>query len=178
MRPFCFFDHSKTDQNGRPLDWPFKNRTFHASLGRFIYKKYYLIVKRSRLTAIRKPNDWLQTDHSEPFENRTKKGSDFKWVRISSIRNSSPDCTLFYSSMVKTIQSSFPPSPNFDRVTESFEYNNQLNPGLIWYSNGRFVSGCLKTGMKKACLWSKMSGIWMVIQVGLVRRIKTSRPKM
>ena len=43
-----------------------------------------------------------------------------------------------------------------------------LNTELVWYSNGRFVSGCqmvrysnggLKTGLQKACLWSKMSGI-------------------
>ena len=94
-QPFCFFDHSKTEQNGRHLDWPFENRTFHASLGRFISVKiFYLYIKWSRLTAIRNPNDWLQTDHSktEPFENRTKKGSDFEWVPISSVRNSSPDC--------------------------------------------------------------------------------------
>ena len=49
-----------------------------------------------------------------------------------------------------------------------FVYSNHLNNGLVWYSNGRFVSGCqmvryssggLKTGLKKACLWSKLSGI-------------------
>ena len=43
-----------------------------------------------------------------------------------------------------------------------------------WYSNGRFVSGCqmvrysdggLKTGLKKAMQWSKMSSIQMVRQV-------------
>ena len=38
-------------------------------------------------------------------------------------------------------------------------YRNHLKTGLVWYSNGRFVSGCqmvrysnggLKTGLKKA----------------------------
>ena len=47
--------------------------------------------------------------------------------------------------------------------------SNHLNTGLVWYSNGRFVSvdqmvhfsnSGLKTGLKKACLRSKMSGIW------------------
>ena len=32
---------------------------------------------------------------------------------------------------------------------------------MVLYSNGG-----LKTGLKKACLWSKMFGIWMVCQVG------------
>ena len=54
------------------------------------------------------------------------------------------------------------------------EYINYLNTGLVWYSNGRFVSDCqmvrhlnggLKTGLKKACLWPKISGIQMVRQV-------------
>ena len=47
-------------------------------------------------------------------------------------------------------------------------YSNHLNTGLVWYSNGRFGSGYqmvwysnggLKTRLKKACIWSKMSGI-------------------
>ena len=55
-----------------------------------------------------------------------------------------------------------------------FLYSYHLNTGLVWYSNGRFVSGCqmvrysnggLKTGLKKASLWSKMFGIQMVRQV-------------
>ena len=54
------------------------------------------------------------------------------------------------------------------------QYSSHLNTRLVWYSNGRFVSSCrlvrysnggLKTGLKKACLWSKMSCIWMVRQV-------------
>ena len=49
-----------------------------------------------------------------------------------------------------------------------------MNTQLVWYLNGRIVSCCqmvrysiggLKTGLKKACLWSKMSGIGMVRQV-------------
>ena len=52
-------------------------------------------------------------------------------------------------------------------------HSNHPNKKLVWYSNGRFVSGCqmvvcfnggLKTGLKKACLWSKMYGIQMVRQ--------------
>ena len=44
----------------------------------------------------------------------------------------------------------------------------------LWYSNGRFAPGCqmvwyshggLKNGLKKACLWSKMSGMQMVRKV-------------
>ena len=51
---------------------------------------------------------------------------------------------------------------NFER------YSNHLKTELVWYSNGRFVSGCqrvlywnggLKTGLKKACLRSKISCI-------------------
>ena len=53
-------------------------------------------------------------------------------------------------------------------IQRGFSYSNHLNTKLVWYSNGRFVSGCemvrysnggLKTGLKKVCLWSKMSGI-------------------
>ena len=45
-------------------------------------------------------------------------------------------------------------------------YSNRLNTKLVWYLNGRFVSGCqmvqysnggLKSGLKKACLGPKMS---------------------
>ena len=56
------------------------------------------------------------------------------------------------------------------------KYSNHLNTGLVWYLNGRFVSGGqmvrysnggLKIGIKKPvwfkmsgiCLWSEMSGI-------------------
>ena len=55
-----------------------------------------------------------------------------------------------------------------------YEYSNRLNTGLVWYLNGRSVPHCqmvrysnggLKTGLKKACLWSKMSGLQMVRQV-------------
>ena len=54
------------------------------------------------------------------------------------------------------------------------KFSNHLYTGLVWHSNGWFVPGCqmvqylnggLKTGLKKACLWSKMSGIGMVGQV-------------
>ena len=50
-------------------------------------------------------------------------------------------------------------------------YSNHLNTGLVGYSNGRFVFDCqmvrylnggMKTGLKQACLWSKMSGIRIV----------------
>ena len=39
------------------------------------------------------------------------------------------------------------------------KYSNHLNTGLVWYLNGRFVSGCQivrlsNGGLKKACLWS------------------------
>ena len=53
-------------------------------------------------------------------------------------------------------------------------YSNYLNTGLVWYSNGRFVSGRqtvrdlkdgLTTRLKKVCLWSKMSDIQLVHQV-------------
>ena len=64
-----------------------------VSLEHFIKKK---ILKRPRLAMVRFLNgkksvfEWL-----EPFENGTKKGSDFKWVRISNVRYSSPHCTCF-----------------------------------------------------------------------------------
>ena len=67
----------------------------------------------------------------------------------------------------------------------TFTYSNHLNTGLVWYSNGRFVSGCqmvrysnggLKTGLKKACLWSKMSGIQMVRQVTWLYHLNTGHP--
>ena len=54
------------------------------------------------------------------------------------------------------------------------KYSNHLNTGLVWYSNGRFVSGFqivwysnggLKTGPKMYILWSKMSGFQMVCLV-------------
>ena len=57
---------------------------------------------------------------------------------------------------------------------EEWVYINHLNTGQVWYLNGRFVSGCqmvqhsndgLETRLKKACLWSKMSGFQMVCQV-------------
>ena len=39
-------------------------------------------------------------------------------------------------------------------------------PHRIRYSNhARYLNGGLKTGLKKACLWSKISGIQMVRQV-------------
>ena len=53
-------------------------------------------------------------------------------------------------------------------------YSNHLNTGLVWFSNDRFVSGCqmmrylnggLKTILKNACLWSKMSSIQLVSRV-------------
>ena len=59
-------------------------------------------------------------------------------------------------------------------LIHAHKYTNHLKTGLVWYSNGGFVSGCqmiwysnsgLKTGLKKAYLWSKMSGIQMVCQV-------------
>ena len=59
-------------------------------------------------------------------------------------------------------------------LIHAHKYTNHLKTGLVWYSNGGFVSGCqmiwysnsgLKTGLKKAYLWSKMSGIQMVRQV-------------
>ena len=64
------------------------------------------------------------------------------------------------------------------------DYTNHLNTGLVWYSNG-IVSGCqkvqysnggLKTGLEKACLWSKMSGIQMVRQVTWLYHLKTGQP--
>ena len=64
-------------------------------------------------------------------------------------------------------------------------YSNHLNTGLVWYSNDWFVSGCrmvqysnggLKTGLKKACLWSKMSGIQMVHQVTWLYHLNTRHP--
>ena len=51
------------------------------------------------------------------------------------------------------------------------KFSNHLNARLVLHSNGRFVFGCqmvpywnggLKTGLLKACLWSKMSGIGLV----------------
>ena len=56
---------------------------------------------------------------------------------------------------------------------------------LDWYSNGRFVCGCqmvrylnggLKTGLKKACLWSKMSGIQMVHQFTWLHHLNAGHP--
>ena len=40
-------------------------------------------------------------------------------------------------------------------------YSNHLNTGLVRYSDGmvRYSNDGLKTGLKKAWLWSKMSGI-------------------
>ena len=59
-------------------------------------------------------------------------------------------------------------------ISYSIVYSNHLNTGVVWYSNGRFVlgcqmvwysNGCLKTRLKKAYLWSKMSGNQTVHQV-------------
>ena len=59
-------------------------------------------------------------------------------------------------------------SENVNAQISVVQYSNHLNTGLVWYSNGRFVSGCqkvlylnggLKTGLIKAWLWSKMSGM-------------------
>ena len=64
-------------------------------------------------------------------------------------------------------------------------YSNHLKTGLVWYSNGRFVSGYqmvqylsggLKTGLKKACLWSKVSSIWMFNHVTWLYHLNTGRP--
>ena len=64
-------------------------------------------------------------------------------------------------------------------------YSNHLNTGLIWYSNCRFVTGCkmvwysnggLKTTLKKACLWSKMSGIQMVRHVTWLYHLNIRHP--
>ena len=64
-------------------------------------------------------------------------------------------------------------------------YSNHLNTGPVWYSNGRFVSSCqmvrywngsLKTGLKKACLWSIISGIWMGCQGMWLYHLNTGHP--
>ena len=64
-------------------------------------------------------------------------------------------------------------------------YSNHLNTGLVWYSKGRFVSGCQmvwypnggpKIKLKKACLWSKIFGIWMVRQVTWLYHLNTRCP--
>ena len=65
------------------------------------------------------------------------------------------------------------------------EYSSHLKTRLVWYSNGIFVSGCqmvwylnggLKTGLKKACLWSKMSDIQIVRQVMWLYHLNTGHP--
>ena len=71
-------------------------------------------------------------------------------------------------------------------IAEFLNYSNYLNTyWLVWYSNGRFVSGChmvwylnggLKSGLKKACWKSKMSGIWMVCQVTWLYHMNTWHP--
>ena len=54
----------------------------------------------------------------------------------------------------------------FHQTFHEANYSNHLNTGPIWYSNGRFVSGCqmvwysnvgLKTGLKKACSWLNLN---------------------
>ena len=69
--------------------------------------------------------------------------------------------------------------------TLSLRYSNHLNTGLVWYSNGRSVLGCkmvwysnggMKTVLKKACLWSKMSGIQNVRQVMWLYQLNTRYP--
>ena len=64
-------------------------------------------------------------------------------------------------------------------------YSNHLNTWQVWYLNGRIVSGCqivqysnggLKTGLKKGCLASKMSGIQMVCQVMWLCHLNTGHP--
>ena len=74
------------------------------------------------------------------------------------------------------------------RITEIAlvgRYSDHLNTELVWYSNDRFVSGCqmvrylnggLKTGLKKACLWSKMSYIQMVSLVTWLYHLNTRKP--
>ena len=65
-----------------------------------------------------------------------------------------------------------------------FRYSNHLKTGLVLYSNGRFVSGCqmvrylggMKTVLKKACLWSKMSSIQMVHQVTWLYHLNAGHP--
>ena len=68
--------------------------------------------------------------NTEPFENQTLKRSVFEWSEFE---------------------------PPLYMVLEPV-YSNHPNTGLVWYSNGRFVSGCqmvrylnggLKTGQKK-----------------------------
>ena len=44
-----------------------------------------------------------------------------------------------------------------------------LCPVVKWY-------GGLKTGLKKACFWSKISGIWMVLQVMWLYHLNTRHP--
>ena len=70
-------------------------------------------------------------------------------------------------------------------MLSALTYNSHLNTGLVWYANCRFVSGCqkvrycnggLKNGLKKACLWSKMSGIQMVHQVTWLSHLNTRHP--
>ena len=48
-----------------------------------------------------------------------------------------------------------------DHGQNKYLYSNHLNTGLVWYSNGRFMSGCqmvwylnggLKNGLKEACI--------------------------
>ena len=60
-----------------------------------------------------------------------------------------------------------------------------VTSGLVWYSNGRFVSSCqmvrywnggLKTGLKKAFPWSKMSGIQMICPVTWLYHLNTGHP--
>ena len=46
--------------------------------------------------------------------------------------------------MVKTIQSSFPPSPNFDRVTESFDKLNNTDILLANEHKNQYYSNCQK----------------------------------
>ena len=64
----------------------------------------------------------------------------------------------------------------FDNQTFYHLYTvTTLNTGLVWYANGRFVSGCQmvppvfkwwsEIQTEKACIWFEMSGIQMVCQV-------------
>ena len=64
-------------------------------------------------------------------------------------------------------------------------YSNHLNIGLVWYSNGRFVSGSqmvrysnvgLKTRLKKPVYGPKCSGSQMVCQVTWLYHLNTRHP--
>ena len=66
------------------------------------------------------------------------------------------------------------------QISNYVQYSNHLNTRLVWCSNGRFVSGCQmvvwKPDWKKACLWSKMSGIQIVHQVTWLNHLNTGHP--